>query len=79
MRDEWAAWQLDQAVLYLGVTLESLLEETENTGTSEKPHYERKYTLKQLLDEDYRVRQAGEPMTDIRALKKVQGIIVEGL
>lgn len=48
--DEVAAWCLDDAVLWFGLTIEGLLSERTNIGTPDKPKWQNKYTLAQLLD-----------------------------
>lgn len=53
--DELACYQFDNAILWFCMTLENALLETVETGV--KPNVERKpkYTLDQLLDNDFRL------------------------
>ena len=76
--DQWAAYQFDQTVIYVGLTLDNLSQELENVGDDKKPRYEKKYRLSDLLDDEFRV--TGEDrMPSFADLKQVQGVIVEGL
>jgi len=53
--ESWAAYQFDNAVVSLGIIIENALQEQKNVGTKDKPVYENKYTITQLLDEDFRI------------------------
>ena len=74
--DEWAAYQLDSAVVFFGTAIESLSQEMENVGNEEKPRYEPKYKLSDLLDNDFRVVPTAQKV-DFKALEKVAGIIID--
>jgi len=74
--DEWAAYQFDNAVIWFGMTLDALVNETENVGDDEKPHYEPKYSLSDLLDPDYRVKRE-EEVVDFTALKGIEGVNID--
>jgi hypothetical protein len=76
--DEWAAYQFDQTVVYVGVALDNLSQEMENVGDEKKPRYERKYRMSDLLDDDFQV-MGEEAMASFADLKRVQGVIIEGL
>ena len=73
VRDEWAAYQFDSAVIWLGMTIEGLVNEMENIGDDDKPHYEPKYKLSDLLDPDYRV----EHTEDIVVFPKIEGVSID--
>ena len=77
--DQLAAYELDSAVVFFGTAIEALLQETENVGTEEKPRFEQKYLLSDLLKEDFVVDRNTPERVDFTALKKVQGIEIEGL
>lgn len=55
IRDRWAAYQLDSSVVLVGSTIENALQETVKTGDKLSP----RYTLTQLLDDDFRLPRAG--------------------
>jgi hypothetical protein len=55
VRDKWAALQFDHAVTFVGQIIEGALNETEKVGPDDKPEWRQKYTLKQLLDPDFRL------------------------
>jgi hypothetical protein len=48
--DDIAAWCLDDAVLWFGLTVENLLSETREVGSGKNKRREPKYTLAQVLD-----------------------------
>lgn len=53
--DRWIALQFDNAVAYFGTIIEGALNEQVKTGSDEKPKWEPKYRLDQLLDPDFRL------------------------
>lgn len=53
--DSIAAWCVDGAVMWYGITIENALQERVNEGTQKQPRYEPRYTLSQLLDSDFRL------------------------
>jgi len=55
IEDRWTAYQFDAAVTMLGVTIENALQEQQNVGSDKQPKYEAKYTLAQLLADDFRL------------------------
>lgn len=55
LEDEWTAYQFDNAVTLLGITIENALQERRNAGTAKQPDWQPKYTLRQLLDDDHRL------------------------
>lgn len=50
LRNDWAAYQFDNAVLFAGLTIENALAEREKIGDAKNYEYRAKYTLSQLLD-----------------------------
>lgn len=54
-QDSLAAWCVDDAVMWFGLTVENTLVERVNTGTEKEPKWEAKYTLAELLDPLFRV------------------------
>lgn len=59
--DRWLAYQLDNAVVYLGITLENALHETINAGTERQSRTEPKYTITQLLEPSFRLPAPEKP------------------
>lgn len=55
LRNDWAAWQFDATVLYVGLTIENAMHERESVGDPKKYETRAKYTLSQLLDDDFRL------------------------
>lgn len=75
LEDEWTAYQFDNAVNYLGITVENALLERQNVGTEKEPKYEPKYTLEQLLDDKFRLPRPvkEKPTSGIDQLKALVG------
>lgn len=61
IEERWAAYQLDTAVMTVGRVIENALAERENVGTEEKPDWQPKYTLGQILDDGFRLEVEVEP------------------
>lgn len=56
LRDPWWAYQFDSAVALVGGIIESALLETDKTaGVDGEVKHTAKYTLKQVLDPDFRL------------------------
>lgn len=53
--DSIAAYCLDKAVLWFGMTVENLLGERVEVGTGKEKRWEAKYSLEDLLDPAFRV------------------------
>lgn len=53
--DELACYQFDNAVLWFCSTVENALAETEQIGVGDKVEHKAKYTLEQLLSDDFRL------------------------
>lgn len=65
LTDEWAAYQLDNAVNFFGITLENALAERDKVGTGANVEYRERYSLSQLLEPDFRL-----PRPQARASRK---------
>lgn len=59
-------------MVLFGKIIEGALNEMENVGNEDKPKYESKYTLKELLDPDFRLPVEKEPSA-LNALKGMEG------
>jgi len=72
---EWTAYQFDSAVSLLGNVLEGASQEMEEVGTGKDRHMQRKYTMQQLLDPEFRLpREHGRSEEDpVAALKRMRG------
>lgn len=55
LRNDWAAYQFDQCVLFAGLTIENALREREKVGDQKNHEWRAKYTLEQLLDPEFRL------------------------
>lgn len=53
--DSLAAWMLDSAVTWFGVTIENLLQERVDVTMGTKVESQPKYTLTRLLDDNFRL------------------------
>ena len=76
--DEWLAYQLDSAVVAVGSSLEAASQEMEKVGSEEKPEFRPKYTMQQLLDDDFRLPLRTAVERPIEAdIKGVQGVMFD--
>lgn len=53
--DRWAALQFDNAVTLVGTAIENAAQEMEKVGPEDKPRWERKYRMAQLLDPGFKL------------------------
>lgn len=60
LRNDWAAWQFDGAVLWEGLTIENAANEREEYGPANARQSRAKYELSRLLEPDYRLRPADQ-------------------
>ena len=76
--DEWLAYQLDSAVVAVGSSLEAASQEMEKVGSEDKPEFRQKYTMQQLLDDDFRLPLRTAVERPIEAdIKGVQGVVFD--
>lgn len=77
MVDPWTCYCFDNAILYFCTVIESALTETKKIGIAPDIEYEAKYTIDQLLDNDFRLprpptakekRAQGAPGSGLKAL-----------
>lgn len=52
---DWGCWCFDNCILYFGTVVENALKEQVNNGSKEHPDWQPKYTLAQLLKDDFRL------------------------
>lgn len=76
--DRWAALQLDNAVGLVGIVIENASQEQQNTGTEKAPKWQPKYTMHQLLDDDFRLPAPARPTKQegIKGLMALPGVKV---
>ena len=75
LADAWHAYQFDNAVTLLGVTVENALQERRNAGTAKQPDWQPTYTLRQLLDEEHRLpAPASEERNGLAGLFNMPGV-----
>ena len=77
--NDWAAYQIDDAVVWFGVTVENALAERVNHGSAEKPDWRDKYTLEQLLEPDFRLPRPGQPLTGKQAAAQALSSYIDTL
>ena len=76
--DAWAAYQFDNAVVMVGLAIENASQEMQKMGSDDKPEWRPKYTMKQLLDPDFRLPLNPQQERPIEAdIKGVQGVIFD--
>lgn len=73
--DELACYQFDNAVLWFVSTIEAAAQERDNRGSEEKPIWRQRYTMKRLLDDDFRMARPDSDGddADIGALGSAEG------
>lgn len=76
LQNDWAAYQFDNAVLFVGITVENALGERENRGSEDRPDWQPKYKLNQLLEPDFRLPR---PDTQDAAQGKAVGAALKAL
>ncbi len=81
LRDPWAAYMFDTAVVTFGILIENAAQEMENIGGEEHPKWEHKYKLSQLLTKGFALKPDIEIdlESDITALKGLDGFRVREL
>lgn len=52
---DWTIWQFDNAVHFFMTVIKNALEERVEADTKKEPRWEAKYSLDQLLDDDFRL------------------------
>ena len=70
---------LDNAVTMLGITIENALQEQQNTGTDKAPKHEQRYSLSQLLADNFRLpapAKASKPAQGLQGLMGLPGVKV---
>ena len=76
--DPWYAYQFDNAVILVGTAIENAAQELEKVGSDEKSELQPKYTMQQLLDDDFRLPLKTAVSRPIEAdIKGVQGIMFD--
>lgn len=78
VEDRWAALQFDNAVTLVGTVIENAAQEMEQRGSDDKPRWEPKYTMEQLLDPAFRLPRKGQPTAgDLDELRQIRGIKID--
>jgi hypothetical protein len=67
--DPWTAYQLDRAVVTVGIALDNASQELHNVGDEKKPKWAPRYRMEQLLDEQFRLPAPERPPEGVAALK----------
>jgi hypothetical protein len=58
LRNDWAAWQFDGAVLWAGTAIEYALNEREEYGPANARQSRAKYSIAQVLEPDFKLSAA---------------------
>lgn len=64
LNDAWLALQFDNAVTLIGTVIENAAQEMVKVGPDDKPEWKPRYTMKQLLDPDFRLPAGGVEESD---------------
>lgn len=79
LRNDWAAYQFDQAVMYAGLTLEHASQEREEFGPENARESRDKYTMAQLLEPNFRLPQPGKMEGATRGIKEMAAAMPESV
>jgi hypothetical protein len=72
-----AAWMLDNCVLAFGTLIENALTEEDRIQVGDTTQSFKRYTLTQLLDNDFRMPQVPPEESDYSSFQGVEGIVFE--
>ncbi len=75
--DRWAALQLDNAVIMVGTAIENAAQEQEQVGPDDKPRWQPRYTMAQLLDPEFRLPLPDMSDAPIEALLGTDGMLFD--
>lgn len=75
--DPWLAYQFDNAVVLVGNAIENAAQEMEKYGSDDKPQWRQKYTMKQLLDPDFRLPVEDDERPIEADIKGVHGVLFD--
>lgn len=68
--NDLAAYQFDQAVLFVGTVIENAANEREEVGPKDAREWRNKYTLAQLLDPAFRL-PVKSPQQPVQGIKQI--------
>lgn len=76
--DEWLAYMFDNAVTLFGTVVENALQEQTNVGSDKAPKHEPRYSLPQLLADDFRLPAPAKakPAQGLQGLMGLPGVKV---
>jgi hypothetical protein len=77
LRDKLAAYLFDCAVVTFGTIVENASQELEKRGPEDKPRWENKYTMKQLLDPAFRLPLGDDDEQGFDGGESVEGMIFD--
>lgn len=75
----WIAYQFDNAVALVGNVIEGASQEMEKFGPKDSPEWKPKYTMAQLLDDDFRLPTPKKPPTEQDAIAQLRSLAQRGL
>lgn len=76
---QWAAYQLDDAVVVAGIAIENAIGEREEVTVGDRKEYKPKYTLGQILDNDFRLELTDDSADDggMSGLVGIHGLVFD--
>lgn len=77
IRDRLAAYQFDAAVTTFGVIVENALHETVEIGNDRTKRSIPKYTIKQILDDKFKLPRGDEEAGNVDTLKGADGVFFD--
>lgn len=55
IQDNWTSYQFDSCICTIGLAIEAASQERVNLGNDEKPDWQLKYSLAELLDPEFQI------------------------
>lgn len=81
IEDDWAAYQVDNAVCLIGSAIDGAKEERHKVGPEDNPTWELKYTMRQLLDPEFKLpvsqSMGYEDNLDAKTLALMDGLVYD--
>lgn len=68
LENDWAAYQFDAAVMWVGLTIENALNDREEYGPSNARATRPRYTLAKLLEPEFRLPHSGTSQEGLGAM-----------
>lgn len=75
--EAWVAYQFDNAIVLIGSAIENASQEMEKYGSEKDTKWRQKYTMKQLLDPDFRLPTNVDERPIEADIKGVHGVLFD--